>query len=74
MATWTAVGPAAAGALLLTVVTTSRYLMWDRLTTKSNLSGQHLTLMGWCYAPLLLWGPLLAIVTYNYWTRRGRGR
>jgi hypothetical protein len=27
-----------------------------------------------CYAPLLLWAPLLAAVTWDYWRRRVRGR
>ena len=26
------------------------------------------------YAPLLLWGPLLAALTIAYWRRRGSGR
>lgn len=70
VSTWAAVGPAAAGALLLSIVTTSQYLIWDETANQGNLSGGYLTVMGWCYAPLLLWGPLLAVVTFNYWTRR----
>jgi hypothetical protein len=58
---------------LLTIVTASQYLIWDEAAKQRNLSGRHLTVMGWCYAPLLLWGPLLAVVTYNYWARRRRG-
>ncbi|MGW4891815.1 hypothetical protein ACWEQL_06050 [Kitasatospora sp. NPDC004240] len=36
-------------------------------------TGAALAVMNACYAPLLLWGPLLAIVTFAYHRRRVRG-
>ncbi|MEU9570624.1 hypothetical protein AB0D62_12175 [Streptomyces massasporeus] len=69
--TWAAVVPAALGALAMTAITVSQYLVWDTVE-QSNLSGGHRTFMGWMYAPLLLWGPLLAAVTVSYALRRRR--
>ncbi len=73
VAIWAAVLPAGLGALVLTVVTVSQLWLWDRVADQGNLSGIHRTVFGWCYAPLLLWGPLLALVTVSYWMRRRRG-
>jgi hypothetical protein len=70
VATWAAVVPASPGALVLTVVAFSRLLIWDRLADQGHLTGAHRAVLGWCYAPLLLWGPLLALVTVSYWLRR----
>ncbi|MGW3210307.1 hypothetical protein [Streptomyces sp. NPDC001135] len=69
--TWAAVVPAALGALVMTAVTISQYLAWDKVDS-TNLTGVHRTVMGWAYAPLLLWGPLLAAVTVSYALRRRR--
>lgn len=71
--TWAAVAPAALGAVILTVVTISQYLVWDEVDSGS-LDATHRALMGWCYAPLLLWGPLLGVVTVSYYLRRRRQR
>ncbi|MFI5775160.1 hypothetical protein ACIA74_43435 [Streptomyces sp. NPDC051658] len=71
--TWAAVVPAALGALILTVVTFSQYLAWDKVDSGS-LDDVHRSVMGWCYAPLLLWGPLLGVVTVSYYLRRRRQR
>ncbi|MEU2800531.1 MULTISPECIES: hypothetical protein [unclassified Streptomyces] len=68
-----AVVPAALGALILTVVTFSQLMIWDSVD-QDTLTGGHRALMGWCYAPLLLWGPLLAAVTVSYYLRRRRER
>ena len=43
-----------------------------------NELGDGFASSGWealfvaAYAPLLLWGPLVAIVTFDYWRRRRR--
>ncbi|MFF2087187.1 hypothetical protein ACFVVM_25720 [Nocardia sp. NPDC058176] len=66
---WAAVGPAAFGAVLMTVITVSQYLLWDRVD-QGTLTGVHRSVLGWCYAPMLLWGPLLGIVTVSYYLRR----
>ncbi|MFD5203521.1 hypothetical protein ACFWM7_25995 [Streptomyces sp. NPDC058375] len=68
-----AVIPAALGALILTLVTFSQLMIWDSVDQES-LTGLHRAFMGWCYAPLLLWGPLLAAVTVSYHLRRRRER
>ncbi len=75
-----AVVPAALGATFLTVLWT-----WTAVTMSLGLrvDGSRLTadapvsLDDWeglvavaAYAPLLLWGPLLAVVTVSYWRRR----
>ncbi|MCG6494081.1 hypothetical protein [Kitasatospora sp. A2-31] len=78
-----AVGPAGLGAAILTVVPLYSAVM---LANGLTLTGQPLDDAGiplathdWrtvvlvvCYAPLLLWGPLLAAVTAAYWRRRRR--
>lgn len=68
-----AVVPAALGALILTLVTFSQWMLWDTVD-EGTLTGAHRAFMGWCYAPLLLWGPLLAAVTVSYHLRRRRER
>lgn len=68
-----AVVPAALGALLLTLMTSSQLMIWDSVD-EDTLTGAHRAFMGWCYAPMLLWGPLLAAVTVSYHRRRRRGR
>ncbi|MCX5203689.1 hypothetical protein OG897_19805 [Streptomyces sp. NBC_00237] len=66
---WAAVVPATLGALIMTAVTFSQYVMWDKVND-GNLTGIHRSIMGWCYVPLLLWGPLLGVVTVSYYLRR----
>jgi hypothetical protein len=75
-----AVVPAALGALTLTVlwtwvaITLSLGLQVDGSPTTPN---SPVSLDDWeglvaavTYAPLLLWGPLLAVLTVSYWRRR----
>jgi hypothetical protein len=79
-----AVVPALLGAAALTVMWT-RVLV--TVSVKQDIHGRPLpadfplNFDGWrgllavaAYAPLLLWGPLLAAVTIAYWTRRSPGR
>lgn len=76
-----AVVPAALGATILTVLWTTAFAtdMAGITIQGGPLPSDHpqLTLHGWrfaffysTYAPLLLWGPLLAAVCYAYWRRR----
>ncbi|MFJ2742990.1 hypothetical protein ACIO3O_25375 [Streptomyces sp. NPDC087440] len=66
-----AVVPAALGAAAVTLVTLMGALTWDEQAAMPGApNGGKLLLMGLCYAPLLLWGPLLAVVTVAYWRRR----
>jgi hypothetical protein len=64
--------PAALGAVALAAI--CGYAFRDF----PNPPDMHFTHDGWrillvaCYAPLLLWAPLLAAVTYAYWRRRAR--
>ncbi|MFJ3928179.1 hypothetical protein [Streptomyces sp. NPDC090022] len=71
--TGAAVTAALLGALVLTAVTVSQLILWDTVD-QGHLTGTHRTVMGWLYAPLLLWGPLLALVTLSYAARRRRQR
>ncbi|UMP05539.1 hypothetical protein [Amycolatopsis sp. EV170708-02-1] len=80
-----AIVPAALGAAALTVLWTAavvtemsgRTLQGDPLPadypTKS-LHGWQLAFFELSYAPLLLWGPLLAAVCFAYWRRRRQVR
>ena len=61
-----AVIPAGIGAALITMITFSQLLMWDKVDSTS------LPLMGPSYAPILAWGPLLAVATVAYFIRRGK--
>lgn len=76
-----AVVPAALGATILTVLWTTAYatslagltLQGDPLPDDSpteSLHGWQLAFFELTYAPLLLWGPLLAAVCFAYWRRR----
>ncbi|MCY0920165.1 hypothetical protein ACFWBH_07825 [Streptomyces sp. NPDC059999] len=67
--TWAAAGVALVGALAMTAITLSQLLVWDTVD-QGNLTGVHRSIMGWLYAPLLLWGPLLAAVAVSYLRRR----
>ncbi|MFH8371012.1 hypothetical protein [Streptomyces sp. NPDC018031] len=68
-----AVVPAATGALLVTLVSVAGASHWN---SPDNMGGDLApTGVAWwvmtaCYAPLLLWGPLLAVATVAYWRRR----
>ncbi|WP_410579054.1 hypothetical protein [Amycolatopsis sp. lyj-108] len=76
-----AVVPAALGATILTVLWTTAYatslagltLQGDPLPDDfptESLHGWQLAFFELTYAPLLLWGPLLAAVCFAYWRRR----
>ncbi|MFD9302676.1 hypothetical protein ACFWCB_08305 [Streptomyces sp. NPDC060048] len=66
-----AVVPAALGAAAVTLVTVSGAFVWStNMTMPGAPTGAGWWLMTACYAPLLLWGPLLAVVTAAYWRRR----
>lgn len=61
-----AVIPAGIGAVLITMITFSQLLVWDKVDSTG------LPLMGLAYAPVIAWGPLLAVVTVAYFVRRGK--
>jgi hypothetical protein len=75
-----AVGPAAAGATVLTLLWTWAAISLSlglRLDGRPSPVDAPLSLGDWkglvavaAYAPLLLWGPLLGAVTISYWRRR----
>ncbi|GHA27797.1 hypothetical protein GCM10010329_58870 [Streptomyces spiroverticillatus] len=66
-----AVVPAALGAAAVLYVTVTMALTWsDQLAEPGAPTGGKQLVMTLCYAPLLLWGPLLAVVTVAYWRRR----
>lgn len=69
-----AVIPAAVGAALLTLLWWSQVAVMMFVTFEELAPhGGYRAFMYACYAPLLLWGPLLAAVTVSY-HRRHRGR
>ncbi|MFD8499492.1 hypothetical protein [Amycolatopsis sp. NPDC059657] len=74
----TAIVPAASGAIAVTVLTISSAFRWEEagltMSAGSFESGAgYGVVMACCYAPLLLWGPLLALVTAQYaWRRLGQ--
>lgn len=64
------VGVAASGAVAVTMLGVSQLVMWFTIDASGgDLTGAARTVMGWCYAPLLLWGPLLGAVTFSYHRR-----
>ncbi|MFD3373883.1 MULTISPECIES: hypothetical protein [unclassified Streptomyces] len=76
-----AVVPAAIGAAVLILVFTLLFSVSEiRGTTIQGddpRAGSPTLAIGWesawyrfCYAPLSLWGPLLAVLTVAYWKRR----
>jgi hypothetical protein len=79
-----AVVPAAVGATVLTVVfsllspiTTvmGTTIRGDELPPAAPGQGTGIASVWFysCYAPLVLWGPLLAVLTVAYWRRRRAG-
>ncbi|MFG3509981.1 hypothetical protein ACGF5F_31270 [Streptomyces sp. NPDC047821] len=73
--TWFAVGLAGSGALVLTAFTTLGAFAWngpDTMAHPESPKGIAYVVMTACYAPLLAWGPLLAVATAHYWLRRRR--
>ncbi|MFE2975233.1 hypothetical protein [Streptomyces sp. NPDC059258] len=70
-----AVIPASAGAALVTLITVFGAFNWndaDNMGAPGAPEGVHYWVMTACYAPLLAWGPLLAVVTAAYYRRRRR--
>ncbi|MGW0227260.1 hypothetical protein ACWDWO_03005 [Actinopolymorpha singaporensis] len=72
-----AVLPAALGATVLTALWTKVFAGLPASLREPAPPGDPIAEHGWrlvvfvgSYAPLLLWGPLLAAVTYAYWRRR----
>ncbi|MEJ8654298.1 hypothetical protein WKI65_41205 [Streptomyces sp. MS1.AVA.3] len=76
-----AVIPAAIGASILTLLFTLLFPVSEiRGTTirgdvlsadfPSRAGGWETAWFSFCYAPLILWGPLLAVLTVAYWKRR----
>ncbi|MQS11004.1 hypothetical protein F7Q99_01580 [Streptomyces kaniharaensis] len=63
-----AVVPAALGALSLTVLW-SDFLFWWVDEQHPALDGPWQDIVGVFYQPLVLWGPLLAAVTFSYYRR-----
>ena len=68
-----AVVPAGAGAVALTLLWTSAMSSVEQIWAVYGLEGAERAFMLACYAPLLLWGPLLAAVTVSYHRRRRPG-
>ncbi|MEU9250782.1 hypothetical protein AB0D66_02890 [Streptomyces sp. NPDC048270] len=66
-----AVVPAALGATAVTLITVASAFNWStNMAAPGAPTGAGWWLMTLCYAPLVLWGPLLAVVTAAYWRRR----
>jgi hypothetical protein len=61
-----AIIPALAGALALTLLWATAFLNLDGIFVEYGLDGMERIVVLVCYAPLLLWGPLLAAVTASY--------
>ena len=79
-----AVVPAATGAAILTALWTWVAITVSlglRINLTSEVSASPLNLHDWkglvavvVYAPLLLWGPMLGVITVTYWRRRQQDR
>ncbi|MFD8630585.1 hypothetical protein [Streptomyces sp. NPDC059533] len=66
-----AVVPAALGATAVTTFGVLGLFTWGSNMADANApTGADWWLMTLCYAPLVLWGPLLGVVTAAYWRRR----
>ncbi|AUI61496.1 hypothetical protein [Amycolatopsis sp. BJA-103] len=73
-----AIVPAAAGAIALTLLSLQALSGWNEAGSSMARgswedSPVYGVVMAVCYAPLLLWGPLLAAVTVHYARRRFSG-
>ncbi|MFC9944236.1 hypothetical protein [Streptomyces pratensis] len=75
------VAPGAIGATILTLVFTVAAAVSEITDTKTNgdplpedfpseVGGWHTFYYYLSYVPLVLWGPMLALLTYAYWRRR----
>lgn len=67
-----AVVPAALGAIALTGITVLGASTWGQVNAANPdaPTGLGLWVFTLSYAPLLLWGPLLGVLTVAYWRRR----
>lgn len=65
-----AIVPASVGASLLTLLWASIMSNFGAVAEEFALEGAERAVVMACYAPLLLWGPLLAAVTVSYFRRR----
>lgn len=71
-----AIVPACLGAMLVTAITVAGLIGWNGAQNMGDPDAPHgaaATVMTACYAPLLLWGPLLSIVVIAYAMRRYSG-
>ncbi|WP_455360668.1 hypothetical protein [Streptomyces sp. SYSU K21746] len=57
---------AMAAAVFVTLLCLSQLVMWFTVGHDGRLTGTTAAVMGWCYAPLLATGPLLAVVARSY--------
>ena len=64
-----AVVPAGAGAVALTLLWANAFANVGTISAVYGLEGAERVVMMACYAPVLLWGPLLAAVTVSYHRR-----
>lgn len=69
-----AVIPAGAGAVALTLLWCAVFTGIDEIFSVYGLDGAERVVIFICYAPMLLWGPLLGAVTVSYAKRCGVGR
>ncbi|MFI8320128.1 hypothetical protein [Streptomyces sp. NPDC085529] len=69
---WAAVAPAALGAVALTWLWSG--LPWWWTYPHDDMTGAGALVVGILYQPLVLWGPLLAAVTFSYYRRHRTGR
>jgi len=65
-----AVIPAGAGSVVLTLLWLIIFANVDAIFDEFGLHGLARVVVTACYAPLLLWGPLLGAVTVSYHRRR----
>ena len=62
--------PAFVGSALLTLLWVTAMANFGLIAEEYGLEGAEQAVVVACYAPLLLWGPLLAVVTASYLRRR----
>lgn len=67
-----AVTAASIGAGMLTLLWLYQIIVAVTVESNMGLSGGYAVVMIACYAPLILWGPLLAAVTWSYHRRVSR--
>jgi hypothetical protein len=70
VAPFAAIVPAALGAVALAVIWAWAFRHFPDLGSIGYSSGGWQVLLVVCYLPLLLWAPLLGLVTYAYYRRR----